>query len=354
MAKTQILGLPLTDFLGADKKKSVAETMSTLMGLSPDSAMNLLDKAYELLKNDITIINQKEDIVSVSATHSTTSDTEDFYIATAAITAYKDKSTYLLAFDTSNTTKVTININNIGFLYLKKINDVGEVVDVIAGDIKLNVRYLYQLQLASKQLVLIGEDFNSHINNTNNPHEVTQEQVGLSSLTNDAQVKRSEMGAVDGVATLDEDGTIPATQLPHCVYDVFEFELKSELPTVGTSGKIYIVFGDIKANNGTYRWDGIGYVMISNPLDIATKVEALNGSDNTKIMTPLRVKESIEHNIPLDNATITKVDDILAAIAILESNKNVVNKFWCGTKAEYLALGDMVSDDTTYIVTDEI
>lgn len=91
------------------------------------------------------------------------------------------------------------------------------------------------------------------------------------------------MGAVDGAATLDEDGTIPVVQLPHCVYDVFEFELKSKLPTVGTPGKIYIVFGDIKANNGTYRWDGTGYGMISKPLDIATKVDALNGSDNTKI-----------------------------------------------------------------------
>lgn len=54
----------------------------------------------------------------------------------------------------------------------------------------------------------------SHIANTSNPHSVTATQVGLGSVTNDAQVKRSEMGAVSGVATLGADGKVPSTQLP--------------------------------------------------------------------------------------------------------------------------------------------
>ena len=53
-----------------------------------------------------------------------------------------------------------------------------------------------------------------HIANKQNPHEVTKAQVGLSNVTNDAQVKRSEMGANDGVATLDANGKIPESQLP--------------------------------------------------------------------------------------------------------------------------------------------
>lgn len=53
-----------------------------------------------------------------------------------------------------------------------------------------------------------------HIANKQNPHEVTKAQVGLSNVTNDAQVKRSEMGANDGVATLDDNGKIPESQLP--------------------------------------------------------------------------------------------------------------------------------------------
>lgn len=54
----------------------------------------------------------------------------------------------------------------------------------------------------------------SHATDTSNPHAVTKTQVGLGSVTNDAQVKRSEMGAPSGVATLGADGKVPAAQLP--------------------------------------------------------------------------------------------------------------------------------------------
>lgn len=35
---------------------------------------------------------------------------------------------------------------------------------------------------------------NKHISNKQNPHSVTKEQVGLPNVTNDAQIKRVEMG----------------------------------------------------------------------------------------------------------------------------------------------------------------
>lgn len=37
--------------------------------------------------------------------------------------------------------------------------------------------------------------------------------VGLGNVTNDSQVKRSEMGAASGVATLDANGKVPSSQL---------------------------------------------------------------------------------------------------------------------------------------------
>ena len=39
---------------------------------------------------------------------------------------------------------------------------------------------------------------------------MTKAQVGLGSVTNDAQVKRSELGKAGGVATLDGQGLMPA------------------------------------------------------------------------------------------------------------------------------------------------
>ena len=52
--------------------------------------------------------------------------------------------------------------------------------------------------------------------------QVSKSTVGLNNVTNDAQVKRSEMGKANGVATLDNAGKVPAAQLPSYVDDVIE------------------------------------------------------------------------------------------------------------------------------------
>lgn len=123
-----------------------------------------------------------------------------------------------------------------------------------------------------------GEDaqsnLESHEQDTDNPHEVTKDQVGLGSVTNDAQVKRSEMGQPSGVATLDENGKVPSNQLPSYVddiVDVYATYSKSdtgELSNIvlyldegetklvsGESGKIY---QNIKSGEPSYqfRWTG--------------------------------------------------------------------------------------------------
>lgn len=54
----------------------------------------------------------------------------------------------------------------------------------------------------------------NHKNDIDNPHRVTKSQVGLTNVTNDAQVKRSELGNAGGVAQLDENAKILAAQLP--------------------------------------------------------------------------------------------------------------------------------------------
>lgn len=54
----------------------------------------------------------------------------------------------------------------------------------------------------------------NHLKDYTNPHKVSKEQVGLSNVTNDSQVKRSEMGQPLGVATLDRLGKVPESQLP--------------------------------------------------------------------------------------------------------------------------------------------
>lgn len=47
-----------------------------------------------------------------------------------------------------------------------------------------------------------------------NPHSVTQTEVGLSNVTNEAQVPLTQKGAANGVASLGADTKIPSAQLP--------------------------------------------------------------------------------------------------------------------------------------------
>lgn len=111
------------------------------------------------------------------------------------------------------------------------------------------------------------------------PAYPTKSSLGLSNVTNDAQVKRSEMGVADGIATLGSDGKVPAAQLPSYVDDVLEYTAFANFPTTGEDGKIYVD----KATNKTYRWSGSAYVEISASLALGTTASTAYYGDKGKI-----------------------------------------------------------------------
>ena len=121
----------------------------------------------------------------------------------------------------------------------------------------------------------------THIADKNNPHEVTKEQIGLGEVTNDAQVKRSEMGVAGGVATLDQEGKVPSSQLPSFVDDVIEVDSYDNLPTTGEAGKIYVT----KDTNLTYRWSGSRYIEISASLALGETSSTAYAGDKGKATT---------------------------------------------------------------------
>ena len=121
----------------------------------------------------------------------------------------------------------------------------------------------------------------THIANKANPHKVTKTQVGLANVTNDAQVKRSEMGKASGVATLGTDGKIPSSQLPSYVDDVIEgyYNLEDEKfytqkgtddtydaanQITGETGKIYVDLGTDDHVIYRYASNSSTYVPISD------------------------------------------------------------------------------------------
>lgn len=109
-------------------------------------------------------------------------------------------------------------------------------------------------------------------------HSHTKSDIGLSNVTNDAQVKRSEMGTASGVATLGTDGKVPSSQLPSYVDDVLEFETKTKFPTTGETGKIYVD----TTTNLTYRWSGSAYVEISQSIALGETSSTAYAGDKGK------------------------------------------------------------------------
>lgn len=114
---------------------------------------------------------------------------------------------------------------------------------------------------------------------TNKPTIPTKSSLGLDKVTNDAQVKRSEMGVANGVATLGSDGKVPTAQLPSYVDDVLTYTAFANFPATGEDGKIYVD----KTTNKTYRWSGSAYIEISASLALGTTASTAYYGDKGKI-----------------------------------------------------------------------
>jgi hypothetical protein len=110
----------------------------------------------------------------------------------------------------------------------------------------------------------------------------------------------SQKGSPNGVATLDGNGLVLATQLPSYVDDVLEAADFASLPVTGEQGKIYVTIDD----NKTYRWSGSTYIFISSGA-----VDSVNGK--TGVVT-------------LDSTEINMLDGITSIESAIQSNVSAI------------------------------
>lgn len=103
---------------------------------------------------------------------------------------------------------------------------------------------------------------NSIINQTGKPYYLDTRLLGLR----------------NGVASLNEIGKIPTSQLPSYVSDVLEFASFDRFPTKGEVNKIYIALD----TNKTYRWGGTVYVEIGSSLALGETSETAYAGDKGK------------------------------------------------------------------------
>lgn len=86
------------------------------------------------------------------------------------------------------------------------------------------------------------------------------------------------LGQRNGVASLDEIGKIPTSQLPSYISDVLEFPTFDKFPATGEVNKIYIALD----TNKTYRWGGTVYVEIGSSLALGETSETAYAGDKGK------------------------------------------------------------------------
>lgn len=108
--------------------------------------------------------------------------------------------------------------------------------------------------------------------------------VGLGNVTNDAQVKRTEMGAASGVATLDATGKVPSSQLPNSIKDIIVGYYQYNTSTskgefYSDSGKTTAVAGETDKEykdaitNLVYVYDGVEFVLLNGDYFAVTQTE---------------------------------------------------------------------------------
>lgn len=100
-------------------------------------------------------------------------------------------------------------------------------------------------------------------------------------LQNNINAINNSKGVANGIATLDQNGLVPSSQLPSYVDDVIEVSTFSALPETGESGKIYIT----QDTNLTYRWSGTAYVEISQSLALGETSSTAYAGDKGKATT---------------------------------------------------------------------
>lgn len=83
------------------------------------------------------------------------------------------------------------------------------------------------------------------------------------------------VGAANGVASLDEYGKLPSSQMPDGIDAIIEYDTYDDFPARGEGGKIYVDLSTGKS----YRWGGTTYVEISKSLALGeTTGTAYEGS----------------------------------------------------------------------------
>lgn len=127
---------------------------------------------------------------------------------------------------------------------------------------------------------------------------------------NSGYIPKSQKGVANGVATLDDDGKVPSSQLPSYVDDTIEGYLYNgsfysdanhTILIAPESGKIYVEL----ATNRSYRWSGSQYTEISKSLALGETSSTAYRGDRGKTAYDHSQQTGNPHNTSLSDLGVT-------------------------------------------------
>lgn len=132
----------------------------------------------------------------------------------------------------------------------------------------------------------------------------------------DSKINTSLMGQPNGVASLNDSGLIPASQLPSYVDDAVEGYLGDDEtsfykdaektdPYPNESGKIYV---DISTNK-TYRWSGTQYTEISKSLALGETSDTAYAGDKGK-----QLRDDLDTHLSTPHAPANAQENVIEII----------------------------------------
>lgn len=199
---------------------------------------------------------------------------------------------------------------------------------------------------------------------------LTKSDIGLGNVTNDAQVKRSEMGANSGVATLGSDGKLPTTQLPVMKTINNESILGSGNITIQGGGAtadeedLTNASGVLKLKNRTASTGRKGMVILRQGTALSAQMVYvdtiyviryafdISGETNSTLTVPQNCVLRFEGG-SISGGTLTGNNTIIDADAIqIFSSNTTLSGTWNVSEAYpewFGAKGDGITDDTESI-----
>lgn len=153
----------------------------------------------------------------------------------------------------------------------------------------------------------------------------------------------AKIGVAEGVASLDANGKVPASQLPSFVDDIVEVNGIDDAPESGEADKIYVD----TVTNKTYRWSGTAYTEISAS-DIVTASEKngyirINGTD-VKVYEPTQVDwNETDETSP----AFIKNKPMIPSVTIIDTELSEASENSVQNKVITAALANKIDKDDT-------